>query len=90
MQDDLKPLPKWRQHLARAQAHWRRTKDRRQKACRTLAIAARRGLTLAIAMAGATLISYGAYLIYVPAGYLVGGLLLWAIQWNYGTEEGDG
>jgi hypothetical protein len=41
-------------------------------------------------MAGATLISYGAYLIYVPAGYLVGGLLLWGIQWNYGTEEGDG
>jgi hypothetical protein len=41
-------------------------------------------------MAGATLVSFGAYQIYAPAGYLTAGLLLWALQWNHGNEEGQG
>ncbi len=41
-------------------------------------------------MLGATLISYGVHSVHAPAGYVVAGLLLWAIQWNYGKEEGDG
>lgn len=29
-------------------------------------------------------------MIYAPAGFIVGGLLVWAIQWNYGDEGSDG
>lgn len=41
-------------------------------------------------MLGATLISYGVYQVYPPAGLVVAGLLAWGLQWNYGKEEGDG
>jgi hypothetical protein len=41
-------------------------------------------------MLGVMLVSFGVYSIYAPAGYVVGGVLLWALQWNYGQEEGDG
>lgn len=41
-------------------------------------------------MVGATLISYGVWSVYAPAGYVVAGVLVWAIQWNYGEEESDG
>ena len=86
----LDPLPKWRQWLARGRHQWARSKDRRSNGYRNLKKAGRRGLTLAISMAGATLVSFGAYQIYAPAGYLTAGLLLWALQWNHGNEEGQG
>lgn len=35
------------------------------------------------------MISYGIYEVYEPAGYVVGGLLTWALQYNYGPEEGE-
>lgn len=41
-------------------------------------------------MLGAILVSFGVWSAYHPAGYIVAGLLLWAIQWNYGKEEGSG
>ena len=56
----------------------------------TLRKAGRRGLTLAISVVGAILVSYGAWQVYGPAGYLLGGALLWVIQWNYGNEGSDG
>lgn len=90
MRDDLTPLPKWRQHQARMVSWWRRSRDARVKSARNLRKAARKGLTLAISLAGATLISYGVWSVHRPAGYAVAGLLLWAVQWNYGEEEGDG
>lgn len=85
--DDLRPLPVWKQRLARFRAWWKRSKDRRRKGYRTLAIAAQRLLILAISVAGATLISYGAYLIYAPGGYIVGGLLAWVLLWSHEQDR---
>lgn len=86
----LDPLPWWKQRRAALVAWWRRSKDARQRTLKNLGNAGRRGLTLAISLVGATLVSYGAWMIYAPAGYLVAGGLLWAIQWNYGDEGSDG
>jgi hypothetical protein len=87
---DLTPLPVWKQHRARLVAWWRRSSDRRQRALKDLRKAGRRGLTLAISVVGATLVSYGVWDMYPPAGFVTGGALLWAIQWNYGSEGSDG
>ena len=86
----LDPLPRWKQYRARLVAWWRRSRDARQRTLKSLGNAGRKGLTLAISLVGATLVSYGAWMIYAPAGYLIAGLLLWAIQWNYGDEGSDG
>lgn len=45
-------------------------------------------MTLAISMLGAILVAYGVWAIYAPAGYITGGILLWAVQWNYGGSDG--
>lgn len=63
---------------------------RRQKATTTFVSLFRRLVTLAISVVGGTLVAYGVWSIFEPAGYMVAGLLLWAIQWNYGNEEGSG
>lgn len=86
----LDPLPKWKQKQLALVAWWRRSRDQRRKTTQTLKKAGRTGLTLAITMVGATLISYGVWSVHQPAGYAVAGLLLWGIQWNYGDKEGDG
>lgn len=88
--DDLTPLPKWRQRQARMVAWWKRSRDQRRTALQTVGKAGRRALTLAISVVGAILVSYGVWTAYAPAGYIIGGLLLWAIQWNYGDEGSDG
>lgn len=88
--DEFKPLPGWKQRRAALVAWWRRSKDRRRTAYQNLKNAGARLLTLAISVLGATLISHGVYSVYAPAGYIVGGLLLWGVQWNYGKEEGEG
>ncbi len=87
---DLTPLPKWKQHRARMVAWWRQSRDRRRTGLKNLKNAGRKGLTLAISVLGAILVSYGVWTIYSPAGFVTAGLLLWAIQWNYGDERGDG
>ena len=86
--DDLTPQPGWKQRRDRLAAWWNRSRDSRARKRDSLKKAGRKGLTLAISMVGAILVSYGAWTIYAPAGYIVGGLLTWAVQWNYG--EGDG
>lgn len=88
--DEFTPLPKWRQRQRALVAWWRRSRDRRRNAYQSLRKAGRKGLTLAISMVGAILVSYAAWMFYPPVGYAVGGVLLWAIQWNYGDKEGDG
>lgn len=88
--EEFKPLPVWKQRWRAVQAAWRRSKDRRRRACATLANAGRKGLTLAISMVGVILISYGVWSFHHSAGYVVAGLLLWGVQWNYGKEEGSG
>jgi hypothetical protein len=87
---DLVPLPVWKQKRAALVAWWRRSRDRRRTAYRTLAKTGASALTLAISLVGATLVSYGVWSLHHSAGYVVAGLLLWALQWNYGKEEGDG
>ena len=87
---DLTPLPVWKQRQRALVAWWRRSRDRRRTAYQGLRKAGARALTLAISMVGATLISYGVWSVYAPAGYVVAGVLVWAIQWNYGEEESDG
>ena len=87
---DLTPLPRWKQRRAAVVAWWRRSRNRRQEHYRNLTNAARVGLTLAISMLGAMLVSYGVWSIYAPAGFMAAGVLLWAVQWNYGDKEGEG
>lgn len=83
MKSDLKPLPKRVQW-------WRKTRNQRQAAYKSFKIGASKALTLAISMVGATLISFGVWSACAPAGYVVAGLLVWGIQWNYGEKEGEG
>lgn len=85
--DDLKPLPAWRQRLAQFRAWWKRSRYQRQKRYRTLGIAVQKLLTLAISVLGATLISYGAYLIYAPLGYITGGMLAWLLLWSHEQDR---
>lgn len=84
---DLTPLPAWKQRLARYRAAWRRSKDRRHQARMTLQRAATLGLTLAFYLGGATLISFGVYSMYSPAGYICGGLMCWLLSWA-GDRDG--
>lgn len=81
MRNDLKPLPRHRQW-------WHRTADRRKSAWRTMKTAAAKLLTLAISVLGAILISVGAYQMYVPAGYVTGGLLCWVLVWAHEQDKG--
>jgi hypothetical protein len=56
---------------------------------KALRVAARRGPHLAVdgmGFAGAGAISYGAWLIYAPAGFLVGGVLLMALSFLFGRK----
>lgn len=48
---------------------------------------ARKALTLAISVLGAILISYGVLLVYVPAGYVVGGLMCWLLLWSHEQDR---
>lgn len=41
---------------------------------------------IALAVAGASLLSYGASLIYYPAGFVTGGILLLLAAWDAGRE----
>jgi hypothetical protein len=77
----LKPLPRHVQW-------WRRTRDRRQAAYTTFKAMGAKALILAISVLGATLVSYGAWMIYAPAGYIVGGLLCWVLLWSHEQDHG--
>lgn len=78
---DLKPLP-------RRVQWWRRTRDRRRTAYQNLKNAGARLLTLAFYVLGATLVSYGVWMIYAPLGFIVGGLVVWLLLWSYEKDKG--
>lgn len=42
----------------------------------------------AIGLTGAALITYGAHLVYAPAGFIVGGLFLLAAAWLAASKAG--
>jgi hypothetical protein len=88
--DDFKPLPRWKQRQRQMVAWWRRNRDARRRTLKSFRIQVQNTLTLAISVVGGMLISYGVWLVYVPAGFATGGILLWAIQWNYGSERSSG
>lgn len=90
MRDDLTPLPRWRQTVAKWSHKWRMGRGRRAKAYANLKIVGARGLTLAISVLGAMLISYGVWQIYAPAGYIVGGLLCWVLLWSHEQDAKRG
>ncbi|QMP84385.1 putative cysteinyl-tRNA synthetase [Streptomyces phage Dagobah] len=85
---DLTPLPAWKQRWAKFRADWRRSKDRRQKVRMTLQRTATLGVTLAFHLGGATLISFGVYQMYSPAGYICGGLMCWLLSWASERDTG--
>lgn len=77
----MKPLPEWRQW-------WRRTRAERKKAYAILRIVGAKALAVAISVAAATLVSFGVWSIYAPAGYVVGGMLIWVLQWSHEQDKG--
>jgi hypothetical protein len=80
MADDLVPLP------ARVQ-WWRKTKNQRHAALKTLRSAAAALLILAVSVAGAMLISYGVYQVYPPAGFVTGGAMCWLLLWSHEKDK---
>lgn len=84
---DLTPLPKWKQRRAALVAWWRRTKNQRQRAYKSFKSTASKALTLAISVLGGTLISFGVYSVYPPAGYAMGGLICWFLQWSHEQDK---
>ena len=47
-----------------------------------LRAAASRSLTLCLGIAGAGLIAYGAYLVYPPAAFIIGGIIVLFAGWD--------
>lgn len=77
---DLTPLPPLKRW-------WRSTERRRREAGRrTLAVLGGL-LTVAASVLGGTLISFGVYRIYEPAGLMVGGLVVWLLQWSHERDR---
>jgi hypothetical protein len=85
---DLMPLPPWRQKWNRFRVNWVRTKNQRRIAYLSLIKLLKKGLTLAVSVLGAMLISFGAYQIYAPVGYVTGGLLCWVLVWSSEQDRG--
>lgn len=47
-------------------------------------------VSLVIAVLGATLIAYGVYSVYPPAGLVVAGVLVWVLQWSHEKDKEGG
>lgn len=82
-----KPLPKWRSLLLLGRSKWRRGKGARSIAYANLKIVGAKLLTLAVSVVGAMLISFGVWQIYAPAGYIVGGILAFGLQWSHEKDK---
>lgn len=80
MDPDLKPLPRHVQW-------WRRTRNQRQAALTTFKAKAAQAVILAITVAGATLISYGVWMIYPPLGFITAGLMCWTLLWSHEQDK---
>lgn len=78
---DLTPLPRHVQF-------WRRTKNQRHAALKTLKSTAAALLVLAVSVLGAILVSYGVWQVYAPAGYVTGGLMCWLLLWSHEKDKG--
>jgi len=81
---DLVPLNRGQRLIA----WWRRSANRRRNARQSIVKAAPAVWWFAISVAGAILIAFGAYQIYAPSGYIVGGLLAWLLVWSNEQDKG--
>lgn len=97
--DDLTPLPdrerrRRERRAMRAERRqrrlqwWLRSRDRRRHAFTSFKSGVARALTLATSVVGATLVSYGVWMIYAPAGYIVGGFIVWLLLWSHEKDKG--
>lgn len=43
--------------------------------------------SLAISVLGATLVAFGVYRVYAPAGLVVAGVLVFALQWSHEKDR---
>lgn len=81
------PLPAHRRKWLELKSWWVRSRNRRQKARRDLWNAGQKATAFAFQWVGGTLISFGAYQMYSPAGYVVGGLICWLLLWSGETDR---
>lgn len=80
MRNDEKPLPTWKRR-------WRESASRRREALAAFKTLVGTLVTLAVSVLGATLVALGVYSIYAPAGLIVGGVLVWALQWSHEKDR---
>lgn len=78
--NDLTPLPAWRQW-------WRRGRIARRKAAEALLSLVRSLVPVVVSVVGATLVALGVHQVYGPAGFIVGGLLVFALQWSHEKDR---
>jgi hypothetical protein len=88
MTNDLKPLPAYRRRARELGAWWRQRRIQRQRAYKSFKTGVAKLLTLAISVLGATLIAYGVYQVYPPAGYVTGGFMCWLLLWSHEKDRG--
>lgn len=78
------PLPAWKRR-------WNEGAVRRARALLAFKAMVGTAVSLAISVLGATLIAYGVWSVYNPAGYLVAGVLVFVLQWSHEKDrEGSG
>lgn len=47
-------------------------------------------MTLAVSVVGGILVAFGVHQVYEPAGYMVGGLMCWLLQWSHERDRERG
>lgn len=78
--DDLTPLPPWK-------TKWRRGRIARRKAAETLLSMVRSLVPVVVSVVGATLVALGVHQVYGPAGFITGGLMVFALQWSHEKDR---
>lgn len=80
MRNDLTPLP------ARVQ-WWRRTASRRREALVAFKAMVVTLVGLTVSVVGATLVAYGVWSMHAPSGFIVGGVLVYLLQWSHEKDR---
>lgn len=76
------PLPAHRRRWREMKAWWVRSRNRREQGLKSLWNAGQKATAFAFQWLGGTLISFGVYQTYPPAGYIAGGLICWLLLWS--------
>lgn len=78
--DDLTPLPLWKQR-------WRAGAVRRREALVAFKAMVATLVSLAVSVVGATLVAYGVWSMHAPSGFIVGGVLVYLLQWSHEKDR---